>query len=143
MSWIPLLPIVGGTTIPPFRTGMLSRGGDYNNVVVAWRGAVAARSAYMPRSPENARASECRICDDSLCSSCREHIRSPSTSCNHILNTRVNRHGVIGRVRLINNVCCKFPLLVSVTFPLFPSLVLVATFGLLAGFHFSSFLSDS
>ena len=30
---------------------------------------------------------------------------------------------MIGRVRLINDFCCKFPLLVSITFLFFPSLV--------------------
>ena len=40
---------------------------------------------------------------------------------------------MIGRLRLINNFCWKFPLLVSVTSLFFLSLVWVSTFGLLSG----------
>ena len=54
--------------------------------------------------------------------------------------------GMIGRFRLINNVCCKSPLLVSATFILFPSLMWVTVFRSLAGSSFASFVfpeSDS
>ena len=44
-------------------------GGRYSNVDVPWRGAVPARPTYLPRSPENARATVRRVCDDLL----REH----------------------------------------------------------------------
>ena len=53
---------------------------------------------------------------------------------------------IIGRVWLLNNFCYKSPLLVSVTFLFFLSLVWVAIFGLLAGSTFVSFMfneSDS
>ena len=46
---------------------------------------------------------------------------------------------MIGRVRLLNNFCCKYPLLVSIIFLFFPSQVWVAIFGLLAGFPFLLF----
>ena len=44
----------------------------------------------------------------------------------------------IGRVRLLNTLCCKIPLLFSVTF-YFPSLLWVTVFRLLAGSPFVSF----
>ena len=52
----------------------------------------------------------------------------------------------IARVRLLHKFCCKYLLLVSVNFLLFPSLVWETVFGLLAGLPFASFLfadSDS
>ena len=68
-------------------------GGPYNNVVVAWSGAVPARPAYMPMSPDNVHAAARRICDYSLCSRLHERMRSPSISYSHIRNLRVNRYG--------------------------------------------------
>ena len=65
-------------------------GGPYENVSVTWSGAVSDRPAYMPRSPENARAAARRIHDNYLCIRRRERMRSPSTSCKPIRNRRVN-----------------------------------------------------
>ena len=68
-------------------------GGPYNNIVVAWSGAVPARPDYIPMSPDNEHAAARRICDDSLCSRLHERMSIPSISCNHIRNLRVNRRG--------------------------------------------------
>ena len=46
---------------------------------------------------------------------------------------------MIRRVWLLNNFCYKYPLLLSVNFLFFPSLVQVDTFGFLSGLPFASF----
>ena len=54
----------GGT--PTNQDWVVQPGGPYVSVAVVWHGAVPARSAYIPRSPENARASLRHVCDDYL-----------------------------------------------------------------------------
>ena len=68
-------------------------GGPYSNVSVAWVSPTPAHNDYIPRSLDNPRAAALRAHDDFLCHRHCEHMRSPSTSRNHIVNPRVNRRG--------------------------------------------------
>ena len=59
-------------------------GGRYSGVDVLWHEAVPARLAYFPRSPENMRATACRVCDNLLWEHHLERAQSLSDS-RHIL----------------------------------------------------------
>ena len=69
---------------------LVQPGGPYSNVSMAWGNTIPACSAYMPRIPENPRASMCRVRDDFRCVRFRELDHRRSRSCNHIANPRVN-----------------------------------------------------
>ena len=80
-------------------------GGHYGSVDVPWRGAVPARLAYLPWSPENARATTRRFhhlaCAQSLLYSwniLRDELVAPSM--------------IFGTNRFFNNFCGGFPLVV-------------------------------
>ena len=140
MSWLPLFPVVGGTNIHSIRTGLLSRGGLTKTSPLC---------GVVPSLPVLFTCPVVWI----MCAL----LRTPSVMNLFVVGVMsawgvpTNLSGIRGsifvvmirRVRLLNNFCCKFLLLVSVTFPFFPSLVWVSTFGSLSGSHFASFSSDS
>ena len=75
------------------RTGSFPWGGAYSMWSVPCSSFIPAHPTYMPRSPENARADACRVCDNSLCSRRCACTRSPPTSCNPVRNLSINSCG--------------------------------------------------
>ena len=140
MSCLPLLPVIGGTTMPPIRTGPLSRGGltttSTSRVVVPFLHVLFTCPGVCIMRALMRTASLITL-----------FVVGVMISWGVPENLSVIRGSfivvVIGRVRLLNNLCCKFPFLVSLTFLFFPSLVWLAAFGLLAGSPFALFSSDS
>ena len=71
----------------------VSSGGSYRNFAVAWVSTVPARLDYAPRSPENLCDAARRVCDDICLLRRCKLMRRHSTSCNPIINPRINCHG--------------------------------------------------
>ena len=91
LSKLPLSTfLVRRTPIPPIITSPLSWGGTYSNITVTCSSNVSARSAYMPRSPENTRAAVRRNRDYFRRTMCRKLDSRRSRSRNPIINPRVN-----------------------------------------------------
>ena len=66
-------------------------GGRYGCVSFLWYGAVPARPAYAPRSPENTRAAPSRVWDDLLWENLLARFQSLSNSCSIFCDNLVNR----------------------------------------------------
>ena len=69
--------------------GVILRG-PYSMLGFPWVNNLPAHPDYIPKSPENPRAAARRIRDDVLHRRRRELMRSPTTSCNPIVNPRVH-----------------------------------------------------
>ena len=89
----PICLLAGDTSISPIRTGELAWGGLYINVSVPWVSNVPACPAYIPRSPENPRATARQVRDNFCCMRRCELMRRRSTSCKPVVNLRINSHG--------------------------------------------------
>ena len=88
----------------------------------AWGASVDPRPYYLPWSLVNPRAAQRRVRDELLCCRRLYSLRSSSNHINPIINPQFVARTTTGRVRLLNNFCSEFPLIVSVTF-YFPLLV--------------------
>ena len=66
-------------------------GGRYGSFSVPWCGAIPTRPAYLPRSPENTRATARRVCDGLLRENCLERVQSISDSCHLFCDRLVNQ----------------------------------------------------
>ena len=103
---------VGGTV--EILAGRSQPGGHYGSVDAPWCGAVPARPAYLPWSPENARATaNARQSPSGAPSGVSKVSQIPDTS--SVTSWSIGRIApwmIFGISRLMNNFCRYFPLLV-------------------------------
>ena len=136
---LPLCPVVGGSPIPPIRIGPLSWGdltatSQSPGVVPSLSILITCPGAWITHTLLRAAS----VMPSFVVGVASVWGVPPQVAT--LLSIRGSIFvAMIRTVRLLNSFCCKYLLLVYVTFLLFMSLVWVATFGSLAGLPFASF----